>query len=140
MTLPDEVVKACAKCKAVPRAYPGTHNTWCRACNNEYKKNIWSHAAYLRQKRAEKNIKLLERERKNQARQRKKFPERHKARRALRQAIVSGKIHKPEGCERCGVLGRIEGHHFMGYDKPLDVQWLCAPCHRKEHDRQLEGK
>lgn len=39
-------------------------------------------------------------------------------------------------CEDCGV-----GHddepvqmHHHDYSKPLDVTWLCAPCHRARHD------
>lgn len=30
-------------------------------------------------------------------------------------------------------FGRIHGHHRNGYLNPLDVVWLCARHHNKEH-------
>jgi hypothetical protein len=59
-----------------------------------------------------------------------------RARRALYNAVARGKVVKPDHCERCGqaVSGRkLHGHHHRGYEHPLDVQWLCTPCHGKEH-------
>ena len=26
----------------------------------------------------------------------------------------------------------MQAHHYNGYDRPLDVQWLCVQCHRDE--------
>lgn len=48
-------------------------------------------------------------------------------------AVKSGKIKKKKRCELCKRTGRMEGHHYKGYDFPLDLQWLCYYCHRKEH-------
>lgn len=51
------------------------------------------------------------------------------ARAALHTAIKNGTIVKPTRCERCGNLANyLEGHHH-DYSKPLDVEWLCRPCH-----------
>ncbi|WP_448120505.1 hypothetical protein [Pseudomonas veronii] len=58
----------------------------------------------------------------------------------VRDAILSGNLVRPSICEKCGdepgagVDGRslIQGHHHKGYDRPLDVEWLCARCHRME--------
>ena len=49
-------------------------------------------------------------------------------------AIRDGKLIRPDICENCGVTGKkIQAHH-EDYDKPLDVNWLCIPCHRKRHN------
>ncbi len=61
------------------------------------------------------------------------------ARYVLRGAVRYGRITRPKICESCGKKpkrgddGRsgIEAHHHKGYDKPLDVRWLCIPCHKR---------
>lgn len=45
-------------------------------------------------------------------------------------AIKSGKLLRPDACDKCGQGGRIEAHHD-DYSKPLEVRWLCVPCHGK---------
>lgn len=62
------------------------------------------------------------------------------ARTMVRRAIERGDLHRPAFCSECGADpgpgkdGRacIHAHHFNGYDRPLDVQWLCVRCHRAE--------
>ena len=44
--------------------------------------------------------------------------------------IRSGRIIRGQYCERCGSTEAIEGAH-ADYTKPLDVYWLCRPCHRQ---------
>jgi len=39
---------------------------------------------------------------------------------------------KREPCERCGEV-KTEGHHHKGYDKPLEVMWLCVRHHHSIH-------
>lgn len=51
---------------------------------------------------------------------------------AVRRAVSSGALVRPEKCSRCGSGGRIQAHHH-DYDKPLDVEWLCASCHLERH-------
>jgi CheY-like chemotaxis protein len=44
--------------------------------------------------------------------------------------IKAGNIVRPDYCEECGLKSKIEGAH-KDYSKPLDVRWLCRPCHVK---------
>lgn len=58
--------------------------------------------------------------------------------RAARSAVgkLLARFAKPSNCRRCGFVPEdstgIHAHH-KDYKKPLQVQWLCASCHRKEH-------
>lgn len=43
----------------------------------------------------------------------------------------------PQPCEYCGDT-KVQKHH-EDYDKPLDVKWLCKPCHLNLHElKKLE--
>lgn len=37
----------------------------------------------------------------------------------------------------CPFCRAVQAHHYLGYDSPLEVKWLCPPCHRTEHDAAL---
>jgi|ERR1041385_3145838 transposase-like protein len=66
-------------------------------------------------------------------------PEARRAQQAVRRALLSGKIQRPETCSRCGGSdSRIEASH-ADYSKPLEIRWLCASCHREE-DARGHGK
>lgn len=73
-----------------------------------------------------------------------KNPSHKNAYRAVDAALKCGVLVKPDVCSGCGCPSsehRIEAHHH-DYSKPLDVIWLCTPCHEKmdaEH-RLREGK
>lgn len=65
--------------------------------------------------------------------------EAQRARGAVRRAINRGALIRPDVCNRCGQSpgpakdGRSQLHaHHHDYAKPLEVEWLCVPCHRKE--------
>lgn len=48
-------------------------------------------------------------------------------------AVRDGKLEKPNACQVCGTTERrLHGHHH-DYSKPLDVVWVCPPCHREFH-------
>ena len=51
---------------------------------------------------------------------------------AVAKAIVEGRLVRPSECERCGRERKLDGHH-EDYLKPLQVEWLCSPCHRQQH-------
>jgi ribosomal protein S27AE len=56
-------------------------------------------------------------------------PKARSANRLLRYYVVTGKIVRPTECEQCGQTRKIEAAH-ADYAKPLEVRWLCVPCHR----------
>jgi hypothetical protein len=58
-------------------------------------------------------------------------PEKHKAHSAVSNAIRDGRLKKLP-CAFCGTPEPVEAHHH-DYSKPLDVTWLCNPCHRRFH-------
>ena len=67
-------------------------------------------------------------------------PVKDAARAAVHHAIEAGKLSPPNECQTCGGESKrrdgargIQAHHHNGYDNPLDVVWLCQPCHVKEH-------
>ena len=51
---------------------------------------------------------------------------------AVSRAIRSGALVQ-EPCKTCGSAKSV-GHH-EDYDKPLEVIWMCAPCHVRHHQR-----
>jgi hypothetical protein len=67
----------------------------------------------------------------------------------VRHAVRTGKLVKPDICEKCGCTpprrrdGRslIQGHHHRGYSRPLDVRWLCHSCHDEtiDHPRGIKN-
>lgn len=60
----------------------------------------------------------------------KRHPKKQKARYKIRYAIRKG-VLKRGLCEKCSHQ-KTEGHHD-NYLKPLEVRWLCRPCHSAEH-------
>lgn len=69
-----------------------------------------------------------------------------RARAQVRRALERGILVRPDACPRCGLPDRrgrdgrstIHAHHHNGYDRPLDIEWLCVTCHFQE-DRRLGG-
>lgn len=64
--------------------------------------------------------------------------DKQRAQRKLNYAVKKGILVRPEACSKCGATGVcsdgrsiIQGHHH-DYSKPLEVEWICAKCHRKE--------
>jgi len=63
-----------------------------------------------------------------------KYPQRLnarlKAREITKRAIDAGRLIR-QPCRKCGAE-KADAHH-TDYSKPLDVDWLCSPCHKQEH-------
>jgi len=62
-----------------------------------------------------------------------KNPEKRQAALILQYAIKKNKIRKPIKCSKCKRKTKLQGHH-LDYNKPFDVIWLCASCHKLEHN------
>jgi hypothetical protein len=43
-----------------------------------------------------------------------------------------GKVIKPDVCVKCNEVKKLEAHHD-DYSKPLEVLWMCRPCHSDHH-------
>lgn len=63
---------------------------------------------------------------------RKKNKKKRNAQSMLQRYVKIGKIIKPVICENCKLKKDLQGHH-EDYNKPLDVNWLCAECHKNKH-------
>ncbi len=116
----------------------GQHITKCKECRRvqmrEQKRAIYSpkkeKQRYLR--RRKNGMKF------NWEGMRDKYPEKHKARWALRNAVRQGRIKKGKCKINKQCHGRIEAHH-KDYSKPLDVVWLCQKHHAKLHRKSLSA-
>lgn len=62
---------------------------------------------------------------------RRDYADQARAHDAVRRAIKRGELTR-QACERCASTDRVEAHHD-DYGKPLDIRWLCDPCHKQEH-------
>jgi ribosomal protein S27AE len=51
-----------------------------------------------------------------------------RARQAVYVAVKKGTLIRPDTCEQCGQVRKITAAHH-DYARPLDVRWLCSPCH-----------
>lgn len=59
-----------------------------------------------------------------------RYPEKHRARYLLRNAVKRGDVTKSP-CKVCGEV-RVEAHHH-DYSKPYEVEWLCKKHHMEKH-------
>ncbi len=53
------------------------------------------------------------------------------ARGQVKKALKSGLLIKPNKCDYCGLVKKIEAHH-NNYNKPLKIIWLCKLCHNRK--------
>jgi hypothetical protein len=53
----------------------------------------------------------------------------------VNKALMRGKLKRPDKCQRCGKKCKPHAHH-EDYEKPLEVIWLCAPCHKIHHEEK----
>lgn len=51
---------------------------------------------------------------------------------AVSGALLAGVIVRASICERCQKEAHTVGHH-ENYARPLEIVWLCRPCHSARH-------
>jgi hypothetical protein len=141
------LTKQCFKCKTIkpledfykhPQMADGRVNK-CKECN---KNDVTSH----RNKNLEK-VRAYDRERNKISKRIKMQVEVTRAwraedsRRSVAHSAVAKAIRKGflvrMPCIKCG-KEKSEAHH-EDYDKPLEVMWLCTPCHKQRH-KELKTK
>ena len=72
-----------------------------------------------------------------------RYPEKALAHDAVVWALRTGRLVRPDTCQRCGVRATEPLHsHHEDYEKPLIVVFVCRPCHREldtNRNRRLQG-
>ena len=133
--------KTCFKCQTVKlldefykhSAMADGHLNKCKECN---KKDAHEHRLKNIEKVREydkRRAKLPERAKlalRIQQEWRRADKRRTKCHNAVARAIKKGNLI-PLPCIRCNEIKSLA--HHEDYDKPLDVMWLCQPCHKQRH-------
>ena len=138
--------KECFKCKTVKpleefykHSMMGDgHLNKCKVCAKKdveihREKNLEKIREYDRQR-----AKIPERRARNTAISsawRKEDSRRMAAHNKVARAIKKGEL-VPQPCVRCNSVKSLA--HHEDYDRPLDVMWLCQPCHKQRHKELKE--
>jgi ribosomal protein S27AE len=133
--------KECFKCKTVKpidgfykhQRMADGHLNKCIECtkkdaSNHRDKNLEKIRAYDRERA--KNIKRIKASKEITRNWSQEDKRRSIAHSAVSRAIKNGILAKA-ACFRCGDTKSLA--HHEDYDKPLDVIWLCQPCHKQRH-------
>ena len=109
------------------------HLNKCKACCRKHA--LENRANKLEEKRAYdiQRSKLPHRKEANKRqlqKTRSEHPERVRIYNAVRRALKANKLQKLD-CERCGEKKSMA--HHEDYSRPLEVVWLCMPCHAMRH-------
>jgi hypothetical protein len=59
-------------------------------------------------------------------------PEQLYAKNVITHLIEQNRLIRPNTCFDCNKQCKPQAHHEC-YDKPKEIIWLCASCHRKRH-------
>jgi len=139
-------MKTCFKCeteKPLTEFYKHSrmadgHVNKCKECNkndvsNNRNKNLEKYRAYDRERakipeRIKANTEVTRAWRAEDKR-------RQLGHTAVARAIRNGSLVRLP-CIRCGEAKSLA--HHEDYDKPLDVMWLCQPCHKQRHKELKE--
>jgi ribosomal protein S27AE len=138
--------KECFKCKTVkpltefykhPQMGDG-HLNKCKQCSkNDVNKHRLENIEHIREydRNRGKNIERIKLSAEVTRAWRAEDSRRHTAHNKVARAIKSGELVR-QPCVRCGETKSLA--HHEDYDKPLDVMWLCQPCHKQRHKELKE--
>jgi ribosomal protein S27AE len=138
--------KECFKCKTVkpltefykhPQMGDG-HLNKCKQCSkNDVNKHRLENIEHIREydRNRGKNIERIKLSAEVTRAWRAEDSRRHAAHNKVARAIKSGELVR-QPCVRCGETKSLA--HHEDYDKPLDVMWLCQPCHKQRHKELKE--
>lgn len=134
--------KRCSRCGVVKRSFEFNRNgsrkdglqSRCRPCQiEENRKHRLEHPEWNRERCRRFREAHAEEERERKRVWDKTNPEKRHARKAVERALKVGVLIRPSICGRCSSSEfGIHAHH-EDYSRPLEVLWLCAPCHGQRH-------
>lgn len=107
---------------------------WKAASHRNYVSNLEARRA--RQRQYQRTPEGKETSANSRKAYRKRYPEKRIAHALVNRAVLCGRLHK-QPCEMCGSAVSVEAHH-PDYSKPLDVRWLCRPCHQAIEGRRVD--
>jgi hypothetical protein len=124
----EENEKICSKCDRVldSNSFYKSHS-WCVKCLSEYSQT---------EERKVKARKWRDDNRKKMNASAQRWRSRNRRKAQIQIEIMTlkkyGFIKASKICTDCQKEVETEGHH-EDYDKPLDLVWLCRPCHKRRH-------
>ena len=133
--------KVCYACKATlpmkdfykhPKSADGYLNKCQSCCRAHATANRWKNIERIRQydsQRGKNPDRVAETVRRTK-KKRQSDPRYTRCHNAVARALKSGAL-KRSNCERCGHEKSMA--HHDSYDHPLQVMWLCQPCHKQRH-------
>lgn len=138
-------MKKCFKCGEVKnlsffykhKEMSDGHVNKCKECNKKdvrdnRRSNIDYYREYDRNRGSRRTIEDLRKYRREN-------PKKYYCHKAVSGALKNGILTRPTECESCSIFSdSLHGHH-CDYNKPLDVIWLCPPCHFAWHKENGEG-
>jgi hypothetical protein len=134
--------KPCATMAGIPgrRKYAATAKGKAAARRHETGAGAASRA--VRIERYKKEGRLSEYCRRKKLKRANFYREIHAAHEAVRRALISGALVRPDACHSCGSACKPDAHHHRGYSAVarLDVDWLCRKCHRSADTRGATGR
>ena len=136
-----KVCKMCGKEKSLIEYYkhPKTtdgHLGKCKECakidtSSNYRNNIQHYHEYEAERR-NNETRILDR-RKSSKKYSSQNINKRRAQGELYRGVSRGVVTKQKICSHCNAVSERPQAHHPDYSKPLEVMWLCGPCHRGLH-------